>query len=335
MTGSGRRGPSLGRKVAFALVPVGVLLGGTEAALRILDVDVGLERPPGYGLGPGNDETRCHTSSVTRGWAWAAGACGRDELGLLTLPEGAEDGQPEILVVGDSIATHTGWIARMTLDLRARYPGIVARTGGASGYDTCQELRLVVEVVDAVGPDLVLLQTCPNDLVGTPTLVTLPGGTVRYFLGEEAFDFPSAVLHSRLLTGVVLRLGAAHMARRTPVGDAESERHMGQCLDALRDELDEREVPLLVARFPVLADPGEGVEETMLRQEAVVGTLVDSAGVPHLDLRPVLANAGPWADWRYKSEDRIHPNRAAQEVVGRALADWVLGTGALVDDGGT
>lgn len=311
--------------ILFTLLTTAAFLGALELGFRRLALAPSLSVP-----GDVDNREGCLRPSMTRGWESVPGRCFRDANGV-TGADGLRPGDPSqlrIFLAGDSIAAQQQWIgaARDRLAVSLGREVIIANSG-VSGYGTCQELTTAQEVGRRYDPAALILQTCPNDLGATPILAPAGEGRVRHYIGEAAFDFPRLILRSRLATFLTLRAGAALYAKdlsREQLGAS-----FDQCLAGFSELARGWGAGLLVVQFPTLADPGDEGMGGHLGAEAELGRRTAAAGVPMLDLRPVLEAAGPMASLRRAPEDVIHPGQAAQRVAGEALADALIARGII------
>lgn len=325
----------LSRRILFTLLPTALLVGGllvvVEVALRELPIELSVAD---HSIDTNNAESVCSRSSLTRGWEPIPGTCGRDQHGFFgeERAEASADGDFRVLVVGDSIAANQRWVKRMATSLQEDNASIEVLNAGVSGYDTCQELRLLIEVGLAVSPDLVLLQTCPNDIGGSPVMAPLPDGRVRYFVGHQAFDFPAFVLHSRVLSYGVLRYGALRSARELAVNTEDSAAYTASCLDGIQDLTRHHDISLAAVLFPLLIPTGDAAGPHPSAHhdfEDRLGVMLDERQIPLMRLRPTLEADGDITQWQRSSEDVIHPRPAAQELIGPVLASWLQESGLV------
>ncbi len=167
-----------------------------------------------------------------------------------------------------------------------------------------------------------MLQTCPNDLGGSPVLVFLGDGQIQLSLGEEMWIFPPWVLSSRLATYSVLRWG-----RRRAAGGNRPE-FFSRCLELLVRETAQRDVPLALVEFPVLLDAVEQDTRTLAQWEVTISERLGALGLPRLRVRESLQEQGPsgeggMARWRAEPDDFVHLNSEAQQRVGEEMGQWL------------
>lgn len=299
-----------GRRVAFALLvttaALVVAVGLAELALR--------RRPLPFPDVPpsGDGGATCVQASLTRGWAPLPGACGRDAIGVFRL-RGPGTPTRTVLLVGDSVSTH-GWVRtawRGAAD-RLAPAGLDLSNAAVSGYDACQVAATWAERVE--DPELLVVQTCPNDFIVTSTLARLPGGDLRYFGDDATFDLPAWAAGSALALEIGLRWGRARHPAPRPSG-----RDLGaSCTRRMLADADARGVPVLGLVFPTFDGHAPGDEERLQ------GALFEEAGVPWLAIRDHLP-----ADLLL-TRDRVHPDARHDgplgEVVGAALVERLAAT---------
>ncbi|MFZ5479848.1 MAG: hypothetical protein ACOZNI_23995 [Myxococcota bacterium] len=288
----------LARRLALFVVGTLASLAGAEVAARGLWPDDG-------SLAPGTLDARtqsCAQRHPTRGWI-VAGRCGRDDRGLLT---GAPTGGRRLLLVGDSVAEGE-WANAL-----ARRLGVTLLNAATSGYNTCQEAVALAELVASERPDAVLLQTCPNDHVGSA--VVLPDGAWSSVAWDGGWRrVPTLALRSRLVQ-------IAIVARSTATQAGELGDRVARCARAAVAAA--YGVPMAVLHFPALVDPDEtDARLVALRaEEARMREVWAPIDVAQVDGRAALAGLGPLARLTESDADRIHPRRDLGPRIGDALA---------------
>lgn len=303
------------RASRLALLVTGLLvgLGLAEVALRIHPVIPGQMT---RALDASNTEAACTENSLTRGWAPIPGACGHDTHG--TLLHGDPDAPRAMLILGDSVTAGDHWVAPTAAALIAEAPDLRVHNAAVSGYDTCQELETWRQLGPVLQPELVVLQTCANDVLGSHALVPLSNDHVRYHLhdadgGRAAVDFPLWVLHSRLLSLAVLSWGqaTAEPVLEDPVLSEGFARH---CLLLLTEEVKATGADLVAIAFPVLFDRASGSKEERFRsQETAIRQALRDNGVPTLPVRSLLKS--PLAEARSDPNDLLHPSEEAHQAL--------------------
>ena len=275
-------------------------------------------------LGRGGNEPACIRTSVTRGYEAVPNTCGRDEHGaqVYRSPESQGTTPTKIMVLGDSIAAQHGWPSQLAADFAKGPPAraVAVYSFGLSGYDVCQELATYRESVASVQPDLLLLQTCPNDVRGGSILQSV-GGRVRQYTTTGFVDFPAWVLHSRFLTLAMLRFGP-----RAPAETSTPLSLLTGCVSELRDEVAARKLPMLVVFFPVFFGRDPALRGYLADEDAVRSVLTAS-GVSYLDLRPALEAVAPLGGGRALTDDLFHP-RGEEEgriagLISQAMGDMI------------
>jgi hypothetical protein len=299
-----------------AKVAVAALSAGVSATIAAVTAELWLRGTPiqADGWPPRSDnEIACMQPSLTRGYAPRPGACGRDADGAIRHTFAGPD-PTEVMLVGDSLSTHA-WVPALARSLAPLVAprGLDVHNLAVSGYDTCQEAATWEE--RSFTPDLLVLQTCPNDLgPPTPSLVRVPGDQVRYYGKDGTITFPAILLQSRLATSAALLVGQQLGSEPTPPRDAQTEL---ECLDALREGADRVGVPLVVLEFPAFrGEPPRGLEVTF-------GDALRQRSMDTLDIRALLADRDAAL---LVSPDGVHPNTPAQttalaEVLAPLLAE--------------
>lgn len=273
-------------------------------------------------LHDGLEERRCLAPSRSRHWAPIPGECGADSLGLHRLSSTIPGEPLRLLLLGDSISTHTLWVESMRQHLEQALQGpIELANAGVSGYDTCQELATFSELGERYRPQVVVLQTCPNDALSSGVLMLQDSHTFSLLVGERMARVPNWALRSRIMTWAFLMpaIRGAEPGRRN---------HAPQCLDALARSLQERSVPHFVLLFPALVDSGDPARGEWQAERSLVEQ-VAMTGAPYLDLRGPLEQEGPLPGLRFRPEDTLHPNEKAQAIVGPVAAKAIMEAGVL------
>lgn len=318
-------------------LPLLLLLAGLVAGVGLAELFLRLHPvlPPGLfrTLDAGNREAACTRNSLTRGWAPIPGECGRDAHGTLahgaTAEEEAgraEDAARRWLVLGDSVSAGDQWVGAVAELVTADEPDLRVHNAAVSGYDTCQELETWRELGPVLRPELVVLQTCPNDAVGSFAMVPLEGDRVRYHVHRDgearaAVDFPIWILHSRLLSLAVLSwaTATAPMVEEHP---SMAARYAQACLRILADEVRGSGGDLVAVAFPVLAPRDSAADRGLLQDEALVDQLLRDEGVPTLWVRSLLDEDALVAA-RTLPDDPLHPSPEAHRALAPAIAAFL------------
>ena len=282
-----------------------------EGTFRTFEIEPSIRD---HTLDPENAEILCTKPSTLRGYMPIPGTCGRNSLGVVGPELDALDpDKARVLVLGDSVSVQQGWIhiAYETL------PELHLFNSSLSGYETCQQLDVLNELLPKIQPDWVLLQMTPNDIGGSPVLIPLEDGRARYFLATEAFDFPAWVLAFKSITYVTLRVGAARSARKMRSND-EAERYTRRCLEEIQSSV--RSDQLLAVLFPSPL-PLHNTERTAWESELKIAAMLQELGISHLYLREAFESGGDIRRLQQHSNDNIHPNAqghglAAVEIEG-------------------
>lgn len=273
--------------------------------------------------GAGNDR-ECTRPSMSRGYEPTPGKCGVNEHGARVerFPTAPGDAPVRVMLVGDSISAQLGLPQLLAQGLSREWSGraVEVQAFAAAGYNTCQELSMYLERVEVARPDFVVLQTCPNDVVGSPVLLRV-GSQVRYFVDDTYVEFPAWVTHSRFLTLAVLSFGERQPHGLITAGPGFVKR----CLADLRAAVGSRGIPLATVFFPLFWTESEA-PEGMLADEVAMRRLVSESGIPMVDLRPVYEAAGPVTGFRSHPGDFIHPNAQGQQLAAEATARFIGAT---------
>jgi len=304
-----------GLLVGFAAIELGMWVAGIEVA----------------GLAKGGDRDAawrdCFEPSPTRGWTPVPGRCNRDQQGAFGGPFSTQaDDRVRLLVVGDSVACQGVWIeiARAALSVRLGRP-VEAVRFCASGYDTCQELDWLLEIGDVHDADLVVLQTCPNDLRPTPVALPLGNGWVEIRRGARSLAIPRGLLRSRLVRHLLL----SGMQDANADGDAEE--LIAKCVAGFEQLAEDWGVPVVAVSFPLLVTDRPEVEKRALRQsETGMAQILAESSLPYLSLRAAMMEradrkeADPMYSWRDRPFDPIHPSKAAQWAIAPVVATFLI-----------
>jgi hypothetical protein len=296
---AGRR--SLVRRLAFAS---GVALVALELAARGVEARAPVG-PFATHLDAGT--AGCARPSLTRIYE-IAGRCGRDGDGFLLDHDRPlrQPGALRMLVVGDSVGEQS-WTLHLgdALADRLRVPVEVWNTS-VGGYGTCQEAAAAAELLPVARPDVVVVETCPNDVFGSPVVLAGEGALASAVVAGGLLTFPRVLLRSALF-----RVG---LGRATgPASASISVDAARSCAARLVDSLDG--VPFVVVHFPALVDDPD--HPALVDERAVARAWAD---VPAIRLRDRIA---PLAPLRESPDDLIHPRETAQARIAAALVDDV------------
>lgn len=311
-----------------------LLLGGVLVGLAL--VELGFRTwppaPPTYPRAALPGDKGCLEDHLTLGYAARPGECERDAEGFITLEHPGPTPVLEVLLVGDSISEVPYWLDLALARIgERRGVGTRLRSAGVIGYDACQELEALRLALKRTEPDLVVLQTCANDLLGTAVLTRTAQGNLRFYGPRGAATLPAWTLHSEalswvLLTGPLLRWQAD--SRRVG-GTSPLEWHVQRdCWAAMPGLLGPEDPPLVAVAMPLLVDLSptsplweqdgeEGHERRVLRW-------VREAGIPTLDLRPGLEAQGSLVALRHRQGDHVHPGRGEpMQRISEVVEPWL------------
>ncbi len=252
-------------------------------------------------------------------------------------------GRRRLIVLGDSVAAPLdGFVALLAKRLGAGWEVINA---AVPGYTTYQERRLLERDLLALRPDLVVLQYCLND---NHQFLHRFDARHQMLFTEEA---RRALVDSGGMTGWLAR--HSYLAFRIRLAWLQTARKGGgrfpwedqpdvavawqdsswlqfeEHLRAMRDEIRARNGRLVVVMDPYRPqfDPSVLVRgpSYTLKPQAQMARICDAAGVPLLDLYPLLARRGG-ADL---FSDHYHFNPGGHAVVAAALAEFLAQQGLL------
>ena len=326
-----RRAVILLKWALFALIPSLLLVVGAELVFRSLWINYHAHDPGTAG----RFEDGCYRPSLSRGYEPIPGRCGRNAHGMMARRGDAAkpSGGLRVLVLGDSIADQRLWVEVMEARLQTLRPGFVIDTwnAGVGGYDTCSELNVYLEHGAAADADIVLLQYCLNDLtLGSAAVMPLGGGRSRLFAGETYLDLPNLLFRSRLATWAALRYGIYEAGRVGIHSRARGFEESGRCLLGLKTAVEAQGAILRVAAFPPLfSDEASPKDKAIFHLgydwgREVSRDLFDRMGLPALDLAMPLEAHGGLRQFRHQPDDPWHPDTRGQEILGDALADWLV-----------
>lgn len=256
------------------------------------------------------DTLGCARPSLTRIYE-IVGRCRRDAHGFL-LDRARPLGNPSakrVLVIGDSVGEQS-WTLHLGDALEAEGRGQVeVWNASVGGYGTCQEAAATRELIGIARPDVVIVQTCANDVFGSPAVLAGADGTTSVVMGERLRTFPSALLGSALFRQVLARASSGAGAAST----VASSRACAQDIVATVGG-----IPLVVVHFPALVDDPK---HPLLADEADV--LAAWADVPGIRLRDRLGSLGTLRSLRENANDAIHPRESVQLAIAASFSEDV------------
>lgn len=234
-----------------------------------------------------------------------------------------------VLILGDSLAMGYG-IERyadtfpgvLDAQLRAKDPDVEVLNFGVNGYNTQQEVELLLKRGLAYQPDLVLLQYCLNDTGHTAGDVM-----IRLLRHERRLDVLSifevqlGLLHSELYRFVRFRFApdSPTAANGGEALEAVSQNRVAQYFRALTEMSRDHSFEVLVAVFPVFDDL---VSYRHHRFHEDVGAAARRNGFHHLDLYKTFRACGDGTEATV-ALDPYHPSELGHRCSGFALADFV------------
>ncbi|MDX2223487.1 MAG: SGNH/GDSL hydrolase family protein [Rhodospirillaceae bacterium] len=225
-----------------------------------------------------------------------------------------------VLMLGDSVTF--GWgvdqdrvfaaVVERELNGRTAVAAEVVNLG-VGNYNTAMEVAAALPRLDALAPDLIVLNYFINDAEPTPVHAELPWFARTFYAYPVAGGAWDAV--KRRMLG-----GPDWMAyyRALYADDAPGWTAAQAAMTRLADAARARNVPVILANIPEL-------RELSPYPFAEVNTRVAAAaaerGLDYVDLLPALAGEPPPSLWVTVPDP--HPNARAHELIGRALADHV------------
>lgn len=301
------------KRISLAGLSLMVSFLVVEGIFRFYDIEPGINE---RFIDSQNAENRCSEASTLRGYTPTLGKCGRNSLGLFGPEVGTlNPDRPRVLVLGDSLTVPRGWLDIVAENIKE----LKFLNSAVSGYETCQELNLMNELIPLVHPDRVIVQMTPNDIGGSPVLIPLDDGRARYFLASKAFDFPIWVLSFKSIAYLTLRLGAARNAQEMNSSD-HAEQYTRRCLEEIRDTVHPDQ--LLAILFPSLL-PLENNERDAWRSELKIEGMLQELQIPHISLRATFEAGGDIRRLQRQSRDNIHPSAEGHELAAAAIERFV------------
>ena len=314
-------------RLRAALARAGLAAGGFLTALAVVEAiaraNQGSLVAKGLTLPELDEETaKCASPSLTRGYV-LDGKCRRDAQGFFvgTEPRG-QAGAARVLVIGDSIAEEPWtFLAGDLAEAGAGRP-VEVWNGAVSGYGTCQEAAAARELIPLATPSVVLVETCVNDIGGSPVLRVDRPGWSRLSLHETAWVFPSILLDSAIVRigmarWVGNRLSPSGASNRAEITTAE------RCARDLVATATASGARLVVVHFPVF-DTADGEHASDVALEPVVAGVWARAGAAGHDMRGPLEDMGPLVSLRDHVGDHIHPGRVHDPAIARIVAPWLV-----------
>ncbi len=252
----------------------------------------------------------CAQPSVTRIYE-VVGRCGRDRHGFL-LDQERPLGNPSarrLMVIGDSVGEQS-WTLQLGDALQRRGRGQVeVWNASVGGYGTCQEAAVARELLAVARPDAVVVETCPNDVFGSPVVMTGPSGAAEVVMGGRLRAVPRPLLHVAMFR-LALPLLAVSGRYDTTVAEAQAcARDLVATVGA---------IPLVVVHFPALVD--DPAHPLLVEERNVLAAWSD---VPGIRLRERLSERGPLSRLRESSADAIHPRESVQGDIAAVLVEDV------------
>jgi lysophospholipase L1-like esterase len=241
-------------------------------------------------------------------------------------------GVRRVAVVGDSFTEGQGareadtYVRQLEALLNAREPGgWEVLNFGWRALDF-PKLRDTFEQALAQQPDLVVFGMVLNDGERSPAFDRKWPQLNDWIMVRRPPESPS-LLRPRLVSFVRDRLETARIARDTTgwyrdmygPANAEGWQRTREDLRRMQQAARERDVPLLVALWPLLVDLEKDYPFADVHDK--IGRACERAGAPFVDLLPVLRGRPSSTLWAHPAD--WHPNALAHRLVADALAPRV------------
>lgn len=325
---------STGRKLLFSLVTVLLMLGGAEAALRVMDWPPApdaqdlIHRNVYWQVDPNlENEATLHkelgsTFSVST-----------DDNGLRPPHHGVEksDGVFRVMTLGCS--TTYGW----GVDDDETYPYVLEQllhdagktkveviNGGQPGYTSFQGLWLWEKALAAYKPDLVLLGFVVQDA----RKAAYSDLSQAILTRESGFLQQSVLWSSRLYLGLMTATGRVMIeAKERKEGGEEGvyrvdERAYLENLRSLRSKIEANGGQAMHFGFPLEVEGYTEMHRRLMRIEA------QSAGIPHFDPSAEITELAR-QETLFFPKDRGHANAAGNRRIAELVRDYLISEGLL------
>lgn len=206
---------------------------------------------------------------------------------------------------------------------------------GVGGYNTWQELDLLKNIFDIIGPDMLIVGVCLNDFVySRPALKKGFFGSVfvNYRDGSKARHFDFLYQRSDLYKFIYDSLAAIRKKKfgdegykryrdsyRLNISDGELKRWKQPFLEIKRFAED-KNIPCLFVIFPIESQ----IQRDISASYAPLSRYFDEIGMHHMDLLPDFRERSGIPEKLYQSRDLIHPTALGHRIAGHAIAEYIL-----------
>jgi len=337
---------------------LGQLSYETAAGERIADLGQALQRgfvtmleppvvprPRGMFL-PGLDFFLCYSDAATLQRPWfdaegrvpvhisAAGIRDRDDVG-----HQKPSGQRRIVCIGDSftfgwgVRDEDGWVRLLERELRAGGQDVRTVNCGAAAALCVDEYAWGLRNrFGAFQPDAVVVTLCLNDLIPSSGLFVqgpAPDTGSRLLdrvlgaFGHSPLELDPAIDWTGLLLAMPEEdcLAGLLCGENNPFAAMWSQGVPQRSLREMQAWCRERNLPLLVVLWPFLQGLGPGRVYPFQRLHDEVARDCAAAGIPFLDVRPVLQGTRQEDLWVTPAD--MHPNPLAQRLAAPAIGHFV------------
>jgi lysophospholipase L1-like esterase len=244
-----------------------------------------------------------------------------------------------ILILGDSVTMGIGikspeeiYSSVLERELRAAGKNVEVLNFGVAGYNTQQEVAMLIEKGLVFDPDIVVLQYCLNDRE------EVNGGVLRKLRRTEKH---ATGTESNLLVPVLNRsalyrflhhhvLAEASRLRRDESLERLGEDTVEESFALLARTARKEDIEVLVVVFPFFMRGGEVKPEAADAEEhRTIAGYSAANGLRHLDLASVFRECAAAAPGEPVASDRIHPTPRGHACAATAIAECLLKDGLL------
>jgi len=325
---------SIGRRLAFAAVVVVVFFGGTEGALRALDlpeVDQSAQFAHSqvywqYDPGLQDEETFHRELNVNF-------PVSTDENGLRPPHHGVERSPDTQRIMAMGCSTTFGWgvaddesypaVLEKTLHERG-YDKVEVINAGQPGYTTFQGLWLWDKVLGDYEPDLVLLGFVVQDArraAYSDLSQALMQGEADFLKNNVLYKWRTYLFLMETTGKVTVRTKEREQGSGEGIHRVPPEHYL-ENLRALRDRIEAVGGEAAHFGYPLEVVGYTEEHRRLLRLEA------EAVGLPHFDPSAQIAEATRNSTL-YFPQDRGHANADGNRLIAELVADWLIDEGLV------